>query len=96
LDIAEVASERRTQQMMSAPTVNGEGPLPKRNGPKGMLPPTWLNRTLKVEYVGSDGLGATTTAVLLDYYPAGPIFSVEAAKTLISWDRLVLCELVED
>jgi hypothetical protein len=29
-------------------------------------------------------------------YPAGPVLNVGGAKTLISWDRLVLCELVED
>ncbi len=81
---------------MTAPTKNGEAPLPRRGGPKGMLPSTWINRTLKVEYVAADGLAATTTAVLLDYYPAGPVLGIEAAKTLISWDRLVLCELVED
>jgi len=33
---------------------------------------------------------------LLDLYPAGPVFSIDGAKTLISWDRLALCELVED
>jgi hypothetical protein len=33
---------------------------------------------------------------LLDLYPAGPVLNIGGAKTLLSWDRLVLCELVED
>jgi len=41
--------------------------------------------------------GQETSGTLLDSYPAGPILrSVAGAKTLISWDRLVLCEPVED
>ena len=36
---------------MTAPTKNGEAPLPRRNGPKGLLPSTWLQRTLRVQYV---------------------------------------------
>jgi len=27
---------------------------------------------------------------------AGPVLNIGGAKTLLSWDRLVLCELVED
>jgi hypothetical protein len=30
------------------------------------------------------------------YCPAGPVLNIGGAKTLLSWDRLVLCELVED
>ena len=55
-------------EAMTAPTVDGQPSLPKRRGPKGLLPSTWLERTL----------------------------NVGGARTLISWDRLVLCELVED
>ena len=55
-------------EAMTAPTVDGQPSLPKRRGPKGLLPSTWLERTL----------------------------NVAGARTLISWDRLVLCELVED
>ncbi len=33
---------------------------------------------------------------LLDLYPAGPVLNVAGAKTLICWERLVLCDLVED
>jgi hypothetical protein len=35
-------------------------------------------------------------AALRDLYPAGPVLNIGGAKTLLSWDRLVLCELVED
>jgi hypothetical protein len=83
-------------QAMTAPDVNGTPSLPKRQGPKGLLPSTWLERTLKVEYTDCYGSGQQTSGVLLDFYPTGPVLSIGGAKTLLPWDRLVLCELVED
>jgi hypothetical protein len=74
----------------------GSIPLPKRSAPKGLLPSTWLERTLKLEYVDGFGVGQATSGILLDLYPAGPVLNIGGAKTLLSWDRLVLCELVED
>ena len=81
---------------MTAPTTNGDKPLPRRLGTRSMLPSTWINRSLRVEYVGADGHAATTDAVLLDWCPVGMLVLVAGAKTLLSWDRLVLAELVED
>jgi hypothetical protein len=83
-------------EAMTRPDVNGTPALPKRAGPKGLLPSTWLERTLKLEYVDGFGAGVETSGVLLDLYPAGPVLNIGGAKTLLSWDRLVLCELVED
>jgi hypothetical protein len=83
-------------EAMVAPDTDGRPSLPRRNGPKGLLPSTWLNRSLRVAYVDCHGTGCETTGTLLDLYPAGPILSLNGAKSLISWDRLVLCELVED
>jgi hypothetical protein len=80
---------------MTAPDANGQVHV-KRNGPKGLLPSTWLERTLKVAYTDCYGSGQETSGTLLDLYPAGPILNIGGAKTLLSWDRLVLCELVED
>lgn len=31
-----------------------------------------------------------------DFYPAGPVFVVDGAKTLIGWDRICLLELKEE
>jgi len=81
---------------MSKPDSNGTPSLPRRSGPKGLLPSTWLERTLKLEYVDASGMGVETSGTLLDLYPAGPVLHVGGAKTLICWERLVLCELVED
>jgi hypothetical protein len=81
---------------MTKPDSNGTPSLPKRTGPKGLLPSTWLSRTLKLEYVDGFGGGVETSGVLLDLCPAGPILNIGGAKTMLSWDRLVLCELVED
>jgi hypothetical protein len=83
---------------MARPAVNGQqsSSLPKRSAPKGLLPSTWMNRTLRVAYTDCHGAGAETSGTLLDTYPAGPILSLNGAKTLISWDRLTLAELIED
>jgi hypothetical protein len=80
---------------MTRPDSNGTPSLPKRSAPKGLLPSTWLERTLKLEYVDGFGAGVEASGVLLDYFPAGPILNVEGAKKLISWERIVWCELVE-
>ncbi len=84
------------ERAMTRPDVNGTPALPKRGGPKGLLPSTWLTRTLKLEYVDAFGVGQATSGILLDLYPAGPVLSMGGAKTLICWERLVMCELVED
>ena len=83
-------------EAMTAPTVDGQPSLPKRAGPKGLLPSTWLERTLRVSYVDCYGGGQETSGTLLDLYPAGPVLNMNGAKALISWDRLTLVELVED
>jgi hypothetical protein len=82
--------------LMTAPDKNGTPSLPKRSAPRGLLPSTWLERTLRVAYVDCHGSGVETSGTLLDVYPSGPIFSLNGAKTLISWDRLALAELIED
>ncbi len=82
--------------MMTAPDRNGAPTLPRRVSPKGMLPSTWLERTLRVQYTDAYGAGVETSGILLDIFPAGAILSIKGAKTCLSWDRLVLCELVED
>jgi hypothetical protein len=76
--------------------VNGTPALPKRAGPKGLLLSTWLERTLKVAYTDCYGGGQETCGTLLDYFAAGPVLHIDGVKTLISWDRLVAVQLVED
>ena len=81
---------------MSAPTTNGDKPLPRRAGTRTMLPSSWIARTLRLQYVGAAGEVQETTGTLLDWCAMGPIFNLAGAKTVVGWDRLVLCELVED
>jgi hypothetical protein len=85
-----------TSGYMTAPNMNGDKRLPRRDGPKGLLPSTWLNRSLRVEYAGSTGEMRETTATLLDVYPFGPVLNIAGSRTILSWDRLCLAELVED
>ncbi len=80
----------------TVPTSNGEAPPLKRAGTRGLLPSTWLGRTLKLAYTDADGRGQETSATLLDWCGAGVLLNVGGAKTLLSWERLVLAELQED
>ena len=83
-------------QAMTRPDVNGTPSLPRRAGPKGLLPSTWVERPLKLEYVDRFGAGVQVRGALLDYFPAGPVLHIDGVKTLISWDRHVVAQLVED
>jgi hypothetical protein len=60
-----------------------------------MLPASWMERGVRVEYVGADGKGVETTAKLLATCPAGLILAVDGARMCLNWDRWTLLELVE-
>ena len=83
-------------EAMTRPDVNGAPALPKRAAPKGLLPSTWLQRTLQVSYVGADGAGVETRGTLLEYYPFGPVLSLSGEKTALSWDCLRAVTLIND
>ena len=85
-----------TAAYMAAPIASGERPLPRRVGTRGLLPSTWLNRTLRVEYTDAAGRGATTSGTLADWTPVGPVLLVAGARTILAWECLRLIELVED
>lgn len=91
-------SEENHVPEMSAPVLTPDGTalLPRRGGPRGLLPSTWLSRTLRLEYASADGSPVETSGTLLDWYPAGVVLQIAGAKVLIPWERLVLVELVED
>src|SRR5215210_9601096 len=55
---------------MTKPGSNGTPTLPKSGAPKGLLPSTWLERTLQLEYVDGFGAGDCASGVLLDFFPA--------------------------
>jgi hypothetical protein len=78
---------------MTAPTTNGDSPLPKRAGARSMVRTTWIDRTIRLEYVGAAGDARETTATFLDWTPVGILVSTAGAKCLIAWERLVLAEL---
>jgi hypothetical protein len=61
-----------------------------------MLPSTWLNRTLRLEYTDCHGSGQEASGVLLDFFPAGPVLNLQGARTIIAWDRLTVMQLVDD
>ncbi len=80
---------------MAAPTTNGDRPLPRSTRTKGLLPSTWLDHTLQIEYVVAGEL-RTTTGVLLDLYPAGTILNVSGYRTLLAWETLATASMVPD
>ena len=81
---------------MTAPTMNGDRPLARKVGVRTMLPSTWIDRTVRLEYVGAAGDARETTATFLDWTPVGLLLNIAGAKTLLAWERLVLVELMED
>jgi hypothetical protein len=87
-------SEEAATYMMG-PDKNGTVSLPRRDGPKGLLPSTWIKRVLRLEYVVCGEL-RETTETLLDIYPAGPVVNAGGTRTLIAWATIAGVESVED
>jgi hypothetical protein len=83
-------------EYMTAPSANGDKPLARKVGVRTMLPSTWIDRTIRLEYVGAAGDARETMATFLDWTPVGLLLNIAGAKTLLAWERLVLCELQED
>jgi hypothetical protein len=73
-----------------------DAPLPRRDGPRTLLPTTWLSRTLAVDYAAADGRASSITGTYLDWCPTGLILNAGGTKTVVSWDRIALIELRED
>jgi hypothetical protein len=93
------ADERRrvnVTEYMVAPDKNGTPALPKRAGVRSMVPTTWIDRTIRVEYEGAGGESREATATLLEWSPVGLLLNIAGGKTLLAWERLVLAELQED
>jgi hypothetical protein len=80
---------------MTKPDANGHAHV-KRVAPKGLLPSTWIERTLRISYVDAHGTGTETSGVLADLYPFGMVVNNKGAKTALSWDAVRVVELVED
>jgi hypothetical protein len=83
-------------EAMTAPTVDGQPSLPRRAAPRGLLPTTWVGRTLKVEYVDSFGVGAEATGACLDLYPFGIVMNLSGQRAAVSWDALRVVTLMND
>jgi hypothetical protein len=80
-------------EYMVAPDKNGTPALPKRAGTRSMIPTTWIDRTLLIEYEAAGGASRETTATLLDWSPVGLLLNIAGGKTLLAWERLILAEL---
>jgi hypothetical protein len=81
---------------MTTPDTNGTCeaiPLPKRGAPKSMLPASWLNRNLKVEYTDAYGGGQAPSGVLLNWCPVGPLLTFRSARTLNRLGQALVEEL---
>ncbi len=81
---------------MTTPAAYGEKPLPRRAGSRGMLPSTWLGRSVRLAYTDVHGGGVETSGILLDWTAFGAAFGLGGGKVLVSWDRLAMLELVND
>jgi len=88
-------TEQITEQAMTAPDANGKPSLPKRNPPRGMVPLSWLGRSVVIEYRSAGDEAVNTSAKLLDYCGLGVVLNLKGARTIMSWDAIRLIELVE-
>ena len=70
--------------------------IQKRNGHRGMLPSTWIGRSLRLEYTDASGKAAKTSATLLDWCPLGLVVDSHGSRAIIPWDRLAWVELTPD
>lgn len=78
---------------MTAPDHNGDEPPPRRSGARSMIPLSWLDRPVRIEYAGPDGMGREASATLLDWTPVGLLLIIAGARCLMPWERIVLLEL---
>ncbi len=83
-------------ETMQAPRVDGEKPLPRAVGGRGLLPSTWLGRPVRLAYVDVYGSGVETSGTLLDTTAFGAVFNLAGGRVVIAWDRVVMLELVDD
>ena len=79
-------TESKTE--MATPASYDDTPLPRRQVPKGMLPGSWMNRSLKIDYLSADGAGTPTRGTLLDWLSTEPYLSVDGVRTIIAWDAI--------
>jgi hypothetical protein len=82
--------------LTTKPSTNGDKALPKRNGPKGLMPLSWTQRTVRIQYTDAFGNGVESSGTLLDFYPIGPVLNLNGAMTMPSWDCIALFELQPD
>jgi hypothetical protein len=81
--------------LTTKPSLNGDAALPKRSPPT-MLPASWMERGVRVEYTDAGGRSRETTAKLLTTCPAGLILAVDGARMCLNWDKWTMLELVEN
>ena len=79
-----------------APDKNGAPSLPKRAGTRSMLPSTWIDRTLRIEYEGAGGASRETTATLLDWSPVGLLLNIAGALYARAEEYIVRAQKLEN
>ena len=82
--------------LTTKPSSNGDKALPKRSGPKGLMPLSWTQRTVKLQYTDAFDNGVETSGTLLDIFPVGPVLNLNGCMTLLVWERIALIELQPD
>jgi hypothetical protein len=92
----ETTGEPDGANYLTAPAAYEETPPLRRNGNRGLLPSTWLGRSVRIAYTDAHGLGVETSGSLLDWCPVGAVFNLAGARCIVPWDRLALLELIND
>jgi hypothetical protein len=84
------------EEVLTAPDLSGRTALPKRGGPRSLLPLSWVGRSVRLEYVDAWGAAQRTSGMLLDFGPTRPILNIRGGRTLLTLDCIRLVELVGD
>ncbi len=84
-----------TDVTLTTPQGWDDKPLPKRNGSRGMLPGTWLNREVQLGLLDAGGREHAVSGVLLDWFGYGVCMNSGGARVLYSWDRIASVELTD-
>jgi len=79
-----------------APLVSPDGSyrLSARRPGRELFPAGWLRCSARIVYESGDG-SADLSGTLLEFCGVGLILQANGVKNLVSWDRLVLVELVD-
>jgi hypothetical protein len=66
----------------TAPSTNGDKLLPKRAGVRTMLPSAWIDKTIRLEYIGAATDAPEISTTFLDWTLVGLLLNIAGGEDL--------------